>query len=160
MLGRGVLFACAVTALALWTTPGRAVPLSFVLTGDDSASWVLDSNPVPDSSIPGQAFSLSGGPAAFLIFWSDVPPSLGGFTASDNSGVVLDFTGPALYTGPEDAPIFLTGTFNLFGNLGSISEGHVDFLTISATPLPAAWVLFVTALAGLFGWRSSRMSPA
>ena len=165
MLGRGVLFACAVSALALWATPGRAVPLSFVLTGDDSASWVLDSNPAPDGFIAGTSFWFSGvGPAPFLIFWSAsvVPP--GGFTASDDSfassGNVLDLTGPALYTGPEDAPVFLTGTFALLGNPGSISDGHVDTLTISATPLPAAWVLFLTTIAGLFGWRRARMSPA
>jgi hypothetical protein len=165
MLGRGIFFACAISALALWTTPGRAVPLSFVLTGDDTASWVLDSNPVPDGFIAGTSFWFSGiGPAPFLIFWSDavVPP--GGITASGdsfgNSGNVLDLAGPALYTGLEDAPAFLTGTVALLGNPGSISDGHVDTLTISATPLPAAWFLFLTTTAALFGWRRSLVSPA
>ena len=64
------------------------------------------------------------------------------------------------HPGPEDAPVFLTGIFALLGNPGSVSEGHIDTLTISATPLPAAWVLFLTAIAGLVGWRRSRMSLA
>jgi hypothetical protein len=161
MLSRGILFASAVFALALWATPSRAVPLSFVLTGADSASWLLDSNPAPDGVFAGFGFRLTGPdlPAHFLFFWSS---SLsGGLTASDDlfaSGPnILDLTGPVLYSGSEDAPAFLTGIFKLTG----LSDAdHVDTLTISATPLPAAWILFLTALAGLFGWRRSRMSPA
>lgn len=159
MLGRGALAAFAIACVAGWTTPSRAIPLSFVLTGDDNASWLLDSDPVPSGYDPGVSFWFSGvGPASYLIFYAS--SSAGGITAGDSSTGFgtnyFELAGDQLYTGPENSPVLLTGTFTLTGLGGSVSEGHIDTLTVSTTPLPATWVLFLTAIGGFFGWQTSR----
>lgn len=159
MLGRGALAAFAIACVAGWTAPSRAVPLSFVLTGDDSASWVLDSSPVPTGFDSNLGFWFANvGPAPFLIFLTS--GNLGGLTAgdrSDNFGPNLfELTGDPLFTGGLDFPILSTGKFDLVGLDGSVSEGHHDLLTVSATPLPASWLLFLTAIGGFFGWQTSR----
>jgi hypothetical protein len=147
----------AIAATVGFASPSRAVPLLFTLSGADNYQWVLDSSPTPSDYVLGAFTAFSGiGPSTYLTFYASA--NSGGISAgtlSTDAGTnVFDLAGAQIYSGTEDSPVFTSGTFNLFafGN----PDLSVDTLTISATPLPAAWVVFSTALAGLVGWGSIR----
>jgi hypothetical protein len=147
----------AAAAIGLATcAPASADPFQFVITGDYSASFVLDSNPTPDAAFSGSYFTLwdvPGFPDAVLgvadvSFFNAV--NGGGLGIEDFYGFNLLFLsdGPQLYSGTEANPIFKTGTFALTEYQGS---GNYS-LTISAlgVPEPASWGLMIAGF-GLAG---------
>jgi hypothetical protein len=154
--------AAAAISLAI-SVPASADPLQFVITGDYNASFVLDSNPVPDAAFTNSYFTLWDVPGfpdavadvADVSFFNAL--NGGGLGIEDFYGFNLLFLsdGPQLYSGTEANPIFKTGTFALSEYQGSGSYS----LTISAlgVPEPASWGLMIAGF-GLAGAALRRRS--
>ena len=153
-----VLAAAALVGGIALATPAQADPYHFVITGDYSADFFLDSSPTPDNYANGNGFVLWDRPGfpdtmfgvADLYFFNAA--SGGGMEIDDfYAGLTLLVTdGSQLYSGLEGAPTFLTGTFAMAQYQG---PGHYS-LTISATtsgvPEPATWAMMVGGF-GLMG---------
>ena len=154
-------FGAAAIALAL-ATPAQAKLLNFAITGDYNAVFQLDSKPTPDvvyndpllnlfavanvSGIPGTTAGL----ADITFFRGDGSANSAGLLISDHDGFqdwLLDAGGPRLYSGSEDAPTFLTGTFALSG---LTTRGDFTLTISNALPEPATWALMIAGL-GLTG---------
>ena len=150
------------SALAL-AVPASAAIYSFTLTGDYTASWELDSSPVPDvvnaanfiiwdvlGDFPGSAFD-----EVDLQFWDAA--NLGGIIITDfwGGGITLvDATGDQLWTGTTAAPTFKLGTFGLTDILGQGSYTLViaDRVGPGPDPIPepASWAMMIAGF-GLVG---------
>ncbi|MBB5986327.1 PEPxxWA-CTERM sorting domain-containing protein [Sphingobium lignivorans] len=150
----GVLAAAA--AALSFAAPAQAVLFNFTLTGDYSASFQLDSSPVPDV-FDGSSFTIwdvSGFPDAALgivdlQFWTG--DEAGGFSIIDFYGdaYLLDATGSQLFSGSTGAPTFLTGTYalaDLFGP-GSYTLVIEEAGTTPAIPEPATWAMLIAGFA-------------
>lgn len=117
----------ALAVMLLSAGAANATLLNFTLTGGYTASWQLDSAPVPDDAAAGQAFVLwdvPGFPGASLgvadIYFFNA--NFGGGLEiydfwSDTDLVVTD--GPQLYSGSELSPVFNLGTFALTQYMGT-----------------------------------------
>lgn len=162
-----VALAAVAAASFVATAPAQAATLQYSLTGDYSGSWLLDSNPVPDDGEDGLNFiiwDVTGFPDAVLgiadlTFWNG--SALGGLTIEDFWGgsVLLDATGPQLYSGPEASPTLLTGSFDLEG----INDSEGSFFTLTVTelsgaiPEPSTWAVLVLGFGAIGGaMRSAR----
>ena len=117
-------------AIALLFSAGvaNAALYQFNLTGDYTASWQLNSTVVADAAGEGEGFILwdvegnfpgSLFDVADLTFYNEAIG--GGMEILDFYGetLLLVTDGPQLYTGSEETPTFLLGTFNLTEYLGS-----------------------------------------
>lgn len=146
----------------MFVAPAQAVALNFVLTGDYSASWSLDSNPSPDVDSSGEGFIVwdvsgnfpgaSEGLADLTFYNSAIDGGLGILDFYGNV-LLLSTDGPQLYSGDESSPTFLTGSFNLteFDGIGTYTLTVTD--ATGAVPEPAAWALML----GGFGLVGSAM---
>lgn len=133
-------------AIACFVAAGAADAsvLQFDLTGAYTASWRMESNPVPPSHYDGLEFTIinvhgifagsarkaiditfysryvSGG---FMILDWDQAPTSTPIPGEEDSPSVVAFVmstdGPVLYDGPEKAPVFTVGTFNWFNDIGN-----------------------------------------
>lgn len=161
----GLLAAAAATLSA--SAPAEAVLLNFTITGDYSASFVLDSDPSPDVVDDGTSFTLWDVPGfpdaalgiADLQFWNI--DALGGLTITDFFGgsILLDSVGAQLYAGPESVPTFIPGVYLL---VGLFDDGEYTLTIAEAAPTvpePASWAMMIAGL-GLVGaaMRHSRRS--
>ncbi len=156
--------AAAISTLALAATAVQAETLNFELTGLYSASWQLDSAPVPDLvgsfsftmwDVPGDFPSAVDG-MVDLQFWGAA--SDGGLTIIDfwGGGVTLaDTTGAQLFEGSFSAPTFAIGSYSL-QDVG----GNPYTLTISAIPEPAAIGLMLAGLGVIGAVARRRREPA
>jgi len=153
----GLLVAAAATLS--FTAPAQAALLDFTITGDYTASFQLDSSPVPSDSASGLGFVLwdvPGFPDAAIsladIYFYNAGVG-GGMEISDfyGSSTLLVTDGPQLYSGSEFAPTFLLGTYALTQYQGS----GTYTLTIAdaaagAVPEPATWAMMIGGF-GLVG---------
>ena len=150
-----LLSTAAVAATLLCAGAANAALYQFTVSGDYSASWQIDSDAVPDVIFSGVgityvdvtgSYANAVSPLADITFFNG---SLGGgLSVEDYYGnaylVVAD--GPQLYSGDEDAPVFMTGTYALtqYEGTGTYS------LTVSAVPEPATYGMMLTGV-GLVG---------
>ena len=153
----------ACCALALAANVADAAQYQFTVTGDYSASWQLSSTVVPDISGDGGGFVLwdvvgnfSGAvdTVADLTFYhADIG---GGMEIYDyfGSNTLLLTDGPQLYTGSEEQPTFLLGSFAMteFGGPGHYTLTVTD---VSAVPEPATYGMLLGGL-GLVGALAAR----
>ena len=157
----GKLAAAAFAAL-MFVTPAQAVTLNFVLTGDYSASWSLDSSPAPDNRTDGVVFGVNSvtgdfpGTSANIVNVTFYPGGNGGgLGLVEFPGLFVLTDGPQLYTGSEAHPTFLIGTFDLteFVGNGNYTLTITDPNATGTVPEPATWALML----GGFGLVGSAM---
>jgi hypothetical protein len=155
---RTAFLVSAFTASLPLASSAAAETLYFTLTGPHTATFALDSSPVPDSiSILGAGgdFALfdvvgtyDGSPTTFArIEFITTAALRGGLFINDTP---LNLIGPQLFTGTLQDPTFTRGTFRLAAD---------DFftppytLTIGApVPEPASWALMLLGFAAIGLW--------
>lgn len=154
--------AAGIAGLA-FATPAEAVILNYTLTGDYTATWQLDSQPVPDPA------DVSLGEGVILrdvigAFPGGLPPDLvelcffneaiggGLLIRNDTTGLILASIGDdvgigrQVYSGPEDSPTMLTGEFDFIGVVDDTGELLPDLhyhLSVTAVPEPATWMTMI-----------------
>lgn len=153
-------------ALAASASPAAAADLLFTLSGDASASFVLDQNPVPDAVFFDSEFRIGptdgtyeGAPITFsqLYFFAE---NAGGAFAFDSPAGNLAFAGAQLFSGTVDAPSFVVGTYSLVdyytgGGSFTLTIGDV----VTAVPEPASWAMMIAGF-GLVGGALRRTGRA
>lgn len=111
-------------------------------------TWYSTDQPVTDS----YSFTLPNPPdvQAYVIddyfqtdgYWFFNDFNNGGFT---NAPTGIYYEGPQLYSGPENSPAFLFGTFDLVGFYDPVFAT----VTITSVPEPSTWALMLVAFGGL-----------
>ncbi len=128
--------------------------------GDNTFTWQLPSSPtlLPANFLPGLAFVITDvsysendipqNPAS-LIFSSDA--GRGGFFLFDTFQGILSY-GSQIYSGTEDTPTFLEGTFSLPDYFSSSDgSGIPATLTIKSVPEPSSLMLLGMGMLALLG---------
>lgn len=154
------LAACC--AIALAASAADAATYQFTLTGDYSASWQMNSTVTPDDYGIGGGFIVwdvvgdfpgSFGIADLTFFHADIGGGMEIYDYwGDNTLMITD--GPQLYSGSEDQPTFLLGSFAMteFGGPGQYTLTVTD---VSAVPEPATYGMLLGGL-GLVGAIAAR----
>ncbi|WP_170318370.1 PEPxxWA-CTERM sorting domain-containing protein [Sphingomonas sp. PAMC 26621] len=159
---------CLSAAIVGLASPAYAAPLVFDFSGPSgTAVFQLDSNPTPDtfSSFLGSdqlAFKNVAGIFGGIAGTADNIGFGNGLFATLNINAAnvgfSQFSGPALFSGPANAPTFSTGTFVLinpfFGNANlTISPAAVA----GAVPETATWAMMLVGF-GAVGFAMRRRS--
>lgn len=152
----------AVSGLAV-AAAAQAAPLLFTLEGSRNAVFRLDSNPTPSSftSLQTNFTNVAGNFGGV-----DTVASLVNFGRSDGvfSAAALNiqapglgftqFSGPEIFSGTTENPIFSTGVFNLnnpfFGGPATLTISEIGGGIGSAVPEPASWAMLIVGF-GLVG---------
>lgn len=139
----------------------NATVLQFNLTGDYTASFKLDTADIPNDYDIGAGFVQFSVQGMFpgsltnvvnVIFFNATEGGGLRFDEEDGSATLLNTNGPQLYTGLEDAPTILLGTFPL-----TEFEGTGNYtLTIAEVPEPATGAMLLGGFAILYGMRRRR----
>jgi hypothetical protein len=153
----------AASALLFSASVANAALYQFTLTGDYTASWQLNSSVTPDVVGPGEGFILQDVEGNFpgslidfvdLTFYSEAIG--GGLEILDFYGdtLLLSTDGIQLYTGTEDFPSFILGTFALTEFQGT----GVYSLTVSevgavAVPEPGSVFLLLGGIGAMAALR-------
>jgi hypothetical protein len=160
----------ALVAMLFSGSVANAALLQFTVTGDYTASWQMDSNPAPDVVEDGSYFTIwdvENFPDAFFEV-ADVSffnaAIGGGVEIFDFYGfnVLLSTDGLQLYTGTEDNPFFILGSFALTEYLGTgnytltIAEVGGPVLPPADVPEPATGALLLGGAAIMAGMRKRR----
>lgn len=157
------LLACALCLLTVAAT-ADAKPLNFSLTGTDSVSFTLDSDPTPShvqvGEYPAAVFTnvtgmYEGAAAIFDLFFFNAEGG-GGFQATRYGPGPVTFISPynqqptVIFSGSVEHPAFAPGTylFDLDFGTGAVSDKLVisdPSATPPASPVPepATWALLV-----------------
>ncbi|MBB3221671.1 PEPxxWA-CTERM sorting domain-containing protein [Pseudoduganella umbonata] len=152
-----VLCSTAVAATLLWAHAANAERYQFILSGDYSAKWVLDTDK-PDSASPGNGISYYDVAGTYPGSPFDIADirfgngSQGGGLFIVDSGTatpLLQSTGPQIYGGSEDNFVFAAGTYALSGFDVLTGAGSYS-LNISVVPEPATYGMLLAGL-GLVG---------
>ena len=145
----------AVAAALFCTGAANAALYQFTVSGDYSATWQLDSSTAPGVVFPGVGFifgDVAGSYDNAVSGLADVAffnGSLGGgLSIEDFYGqqFLLIADGPQLYSGSEEAPTFLAGSYTLNEYQGT----GTYTVTISAVPEPATYGMVLAGM-GLVG---------
>ena len=147
--------ALAFAALTLLPSQASAAIYVFTLSGNASATFNVDSNPIPQSVFPDfftvvpPACTYNRSPTTCgLTFYTTAQQ--GGLDLAPTGFTTLNLVGAQLFTGTTATPTFTLGTYPL-STLGS--EDHLYSLTISLfgapVPEPSTWAMLVLGFAGI-----------
>jgi len=130
--------------MTVTSVAGYAAPLKFTVSGNYSATFTLDSNPVPDLfDENGIAFvdypGIYAGVAGTRVISFYVSDFGGGFQFGGPDNADLSPEGDQVFTGPTSAPVFAPGTF-VFTRDFDIGPTDIT-LTIAEVPEPAGWAI-------------------
>lgn len=174
-------FKAAASAIALATTlalsgvPARAETLLVTWTENDpdlglniDVSWELSSTPTPIFSVDGIGtevpifdFTSTGttsvGPYSDMAWYS---ASQGGLFYTPDKLYEVD--GAQAYSGPESAPVFLTGVYPGTDVANGDASATVTISSVGAIPEPSTWAMMLIGFVGLgfAGRRASRRTAA
>jgi hypothetical protein len=143
----------AAAPLLLAAAAAQAVPYDFTLTGDYTASFRIDSNPVatvldPDAFLVEDVSGTFDGIVAVRNVSFYTPVYFGGLAIFQPEPFVgeLSVFGAQVFAGPIDAPTFLPGSYDFTGFIGE-QDGYSVRLVISAVPEPGTWAMAAAGLA-------------
>lgn len=145
----------AVAASLFCASAANAELYNFTVSGDYSATWQMDSNAMPDLVFDGTGFAYADVTGTYQNAVSSLADLYflnasfgGGISIEDYYGgeYLLITDGPQIYSGTEDAPTFLLGTYALTEYQGTGSYT----LTVSAVPEPATYGMLLAGM-GLVG---------
>ncbi|RZI58267.1 MAG: PEP-CTERM sorting domain-containing protein [Zymomonas sp.] len=145
---------------SLITSTAQAAPLMFSFAGNTfggpvTASFQLDSNPVPDAINDQSAFGFG------QIFFNNVAGTFNGnaetassisfgtsiasqFQISGTSAGFAQFGGDTVFTGSFSSPVFTPGVFKF----GGFSSGTLTISEVAAAvPEPTTWAMMIVGFA-------------
>jgi hypothetical protein len=153
--------AAALGAAALIaSTPASATIVNFSVTGDDTASWIIDDSLGPDS-YDADTFAYT---AANYTLNGSTPTTVGITFFDDAFGGGIDGAGlgllsAQLFSGPTSAPTFLLGTFSAVGFPNSSLSYTVTITADRGVPEPSTWAMILLgfgATGASLRWRRRR----
>jgi hypothetical protein len=156
---RWILAAAAALAACSLAAGAQATELLFSYQDDFGIQFSFEqlSDPTPISYASGEytevpVTDLAGNIGAYTyIIWYNESQS-GMFDTSNGSLLV---SGPQIYTGSENAPVFAPGVFD---GTDQTHDNAAAVLTISVVPEPAGWTLLLAGVAALGLVRGGRSS--
>ena len=155
--------AVAAAAASFLSPPASAQTLQFsfaALAGPGASfSFTADSSPSPvlaqavNFELQGVDVNLGGTTDIEDVnFWENSGLFAGGLTGYEpgTSIVIYNLFGPQLFTGPLDAPTFLTGSFDLHsqGPAGPLA-GTLTISPVRGVPEPATWAMMLLGFCGI-----------
>lgn len=150
---RSVIVA-AVIATGVIAAPASAALKLFRLFGDANALFTLSANPTP-SAFSGGRFDINN--VAAILNGNSGAHDLSFFTSDSGGGfdivnaldtdILVQVSGPQLFTGPTSAPVFVNGTYSLVDYL---SQQGSYTLVVSEVPEPGNWAMLIVGF-GLSG---------
>jgi hypothetical protein len=144
----GALLAIVTIFAALPAKADSGQTLDYTLSGGPiSASWSMSQDPTPFFVEDGTAFAVNS--TDLIVGNLPVDDIICFFNFGDSGGMntvtyLPDFYGAQLYSGPEDSPTMLIGTFYL-----TDAAGDCYTLNVTQAPEPMTWLLLATGLAAL-----------
>jgi hypothetical protein len=162
----GLLIAAAGTIFA---ASAHADPYKFTITGDYHAVFYLDSAPLAQNPLTDGSFALYDVPGfpdaalglADITFFNGGQD--GGLEIDDyyGGGIALFVAdGPQLYSGTEDTPAFVTGTFALTQYRGTGTYTLNIAAMNSPAPEPESWALMLGGFGFVGGVMRARSRAA
>jgi hypothetical protein len=160
-------------AAAMLGAPAQAVVLNYSLTGDYKANWQIDTEQIPADAQEGLGIIFDNIKGTYAAPLSDIAEvcffneGIGGGIQLNTIGTfdgVVSTAGPAVYTGSELSPTFLTGKFQFQGYdvVNEVVDPSRSYtLRVSvAVPEPTSWAMLIVGF-GLVGGtvRSRRRHP-
>jgi len=145
----GALLAIVTIFAALPAKADSGQTLDYTLSGGPvSASWTMSQDPTPFFVEGGTVFAVNS--TDLIVDNLPVDDIICFFNSSDWGGVnsvtyLPDLVGVQLYSGPEDSPTMLTGTFYLTDE----QTGNCYTLNVTNAPEPMTWLLLASGLAAL-----------
>lgn len=149
-------------AVVLAASAAHAASVRFTITGDYSATWLMESSVVPSDFQAGSGFvvwsvlgTFSATSVADISFFNTAHGgglNIYDFQAAHN---LLATDGPQLYSGSESTPAFRLGSFSLSEFQGSGSY-TLNVAEVSSVPEPASIALTLAGLGVLAATRRRR----
>jgi len=168
---KSMLAFAAVAAASMLSSPAQAIVLNYSLTGDYTATWKFNTEQLPADAQPGFGIIYDGIKGSYeaplidiaeLCFFND---AIGGGIQLNTPGTfdgVVSLAGQQIYSGPESAPTFLTGTFAFLGYdvINEVVDPSRSYtLRVSVAPEPETWSILLLGF-GLVGASMRRQKPA
>ena len=157
-----VAFVALLAALVL-SSPGVRADTFSLTDGTNTIGFTLPSNPTPVAGNfdIGYFFELDGisvdvngtKETQSLFFFND--SQMGGLEIGDSSSILLNQSGPSVYSNTEDTPMFNPGPYSLTAVTGPFQGLYASNFTLNITddssvPEPSTLSMLGAALLGLF----------
>lgn len=179
---RWVTMLAALLAWSAAVQPAQAAPfVYFSMFGGIDTRWRLDEDKAPTMVDSGRFFQAEA-PFRFPATGRQTSGTVQFYSADQGGGVDLFFldhqdlglsfsyspSGPLLYQGSEDAPVFLTGTFALYDwfdpsvlyTLVISRTGFVAAPPLPEVPEPSSWAMLILGFGLMGGVLRVRAQPA